>query len=59
MHKSSDKRVNRRFIMVRCFAESTPIRLVVINRKCGVDFVYLNEGCGKTSAVINDTIPHT
>ena len=22
-------------------------------------FVYLNEGCGKTHAKINDTIPHT
>ena len=27
--------------------------------KCGVDYVYLNEGCGKPYAVINDTIPHT
>ena len=28
-------------------------------RKCGVDFVYLIEGCGKTYARINDTMPHT
>ena len=24
-------------------------------RKCGADFVYLSEGCGKTQAKINDT----
>ena len=24
-------------------------------RKCGADFVYLSEGCGRTQAKINDT----
>lgn len=28
-------------------------------RKCGANFVYLYEGCGKTQVTINDTIPHT
>ena len=28
-------------------------------RKCGVDFVHLLEGCGRTQTKINDTIaPH-
>ena len=27
--------------------------------KRGADFAYLIEGCGKTQAKINDTIPHT
>ena len=27
--------------------------------KCGADFVYLLEGCGKTPVGINDAIPHT
>ena len=29
------------------------------NRKCGDDSVYLQEGCGKTQAKTNDTMPHT
>ena len=29
------------------------------NRKCGVNFVYLTVGCGKTRTKINDAIPHT
>ena len=37
-----------------------PIRRFIIkNRKCGVDFDYLREGCGKTYNNDNDTIPHT
>ena len=32
---------------------------VRLKEKCEADFVYLNEGCGKTHAKINDTIPHT
>ena len=32
---------------------------VIIQRKCGADFVYPNEGCGKTLLKITDTIPHT
>jgi hypothetical protein len=28
-------------------------------RPCGADSTYPNEGCGKTLAKINDTIPHT
>lgn len=33
--------------------------VLVAKRKCGVDFVYLKEGCGMTQAEINDAIPHT
>ena len=34
-------------------------RTICIKRKCGVDFVYLIEGCGMTRTEINDTMPHT
>ena len=34
-------------------------RLNTPKEKCGADFVYLYEGCGKTQVTINDAIPHT
>ena len=32
--------------------------VLVAKRKCGVDFVYLKEGCGMTHVRINEAIPH-
>ena len=32
---------------------------VSAKRKCGADFAYLVEGCGRTQAKIDDAIPHT
>ena len=39
---------------------STMLQDVGLYKECvELTFVYLNEGCGKTHAKINDTIPHT
>ena len=35
------------------------MRWVQTKEKCGVDFVYLCESCGKTRTETNDAIPHT
>lgn len=32
---------------------------VILSRKCGVGFIYLQEGCGKTCKRVNDAMPHT
>lgn len=39
------------------FSSPTPELWWLVKRKCGADFVYLIEGCGKTMSEIN--VPNT
>jgi len=40
-------------------ATPTDCLRVIYKESVELNFVYLNEGCGKTLLEINDTIPHT